>query len=79
MTYEEAARTLYRYYKHNFGPTVPPSNPSLKTSLEMAIDLLFKWAAKEKAVSYSEYAVAYSEDNPDGELIDISNNAPMAE
>lgn len=79
MTYEEAARTLSRYYKHNFGPTVPPSNPSLKTSLEMAIDLLFKRAAAEKAVNHREYAVVYSEENPDGKLIDISDNAPMAE
>lgn len=68
MTYEEAARTLSRYYKHNFGPTVPPSNPSLKTSLEMAIDLLFKRAAQEKAVSYRECTM----DDPNDEEVDIS-------
>lgn len=66
MTYEEAARTLSRYYKHNFGPTVPPSNPPLKTSLEMAIDLLFKRAAQEKAVSYVQVTTA-------GSINDISN------
>lgn len=71
MTYEEAARILTRYSK-----TV--NTPSLKTAIEMGADMLFKRAAQEKSVSY-ETAVVYSEDNPDGELIDISENAPMAE
>lgn len=71
MTYEEAARILARYSK-----TV--NTLSLRTAVEMGADALFKRAAAEKAVSY-ETAVVYSEDNPDGELIDISNNAPMAE
>lgn len=57
MTYEEAARILTRYSK-----TV--NVPSLRVALEMGADALFKRAAGEKAI-------VYSEDNPDGELIDI--------
>lgn len=65
MTYEEAARILTRYAK-----TV--NVPSLQTAIEMGSDALFRRAAAEKAVNYREYAIAYSEENPDGELIDIS-------
>ena len=57
MTYEEAARILTSYSK-----TV--NVPSLRVALEMGSDALFKRAAGEKAI-------VYSEDNPDGELIDI--------
>ena len=64
MTYEEAARILTRYSK-----TV--NVPSLQVAIEMGADALFKRASAEKAVSY-ETAVVYSEENPDGELIDIS-------
>ena len=64
MTYEEAARILTRYSK-----TV--NVPSLQVAIEMGADALFKRAAQEKSVSY-ETAVVYSEENPDGELIDIS-------
>ena len=64
MTYEEAARILTRQSK-----TV--NVPSLQVAIEMGADALFKRAAQEKSVSY-ETAVVYSEENPDGELIDIS-------
>lgn len=72
MDYEEAARILMKYAK-----TV--GTPSLQVAIEMGADALFKRAAAEKAVNYREYAVVYSEENPDGELIDISDDAPMAE
>lgn len=65
MTYEEAARILMKYAK-----TV--GTPSLQTAIEMGADVLFKRAAAEKAINQSEYAIRYSEDNPDGELVDIS-------
>lgn len=64
MTHEEAARILMKYAK-----TV--GTPSLQIAIEMGADALFKRAAAEKAVSY-ETAVVYSEENPNGELIDIS-------
>ena len=63
MTYEEAARILTRYSK-----TV--NVPSLKTAIEMGADMLFKRAAAEKAINYSDYI---SEEN------ETEDNAPMAE
>lgn len=68
MTYEEAARILVRYSK-----TV--NVPSLRTALDMGANELFKRAAAEKAVSYSDYTtykVEYTDGNPDIELVDIS-------
>ena len=60
MTYEEAARILTRYSK-TAGVT------SLKTAIEMGADALFKRAAAEKTVSYSDY------------IFKKEDNAPMAE
>lgn len=75
MTYEEAARILSRYSK-----TV--NVPSLQTAIEMGADMLFKRAAAEKAIDYSgfiAYKVEYTDGNPDIELEETKDNAPMAE
>lgn len=75
MTYEEAARILTRYSK-----TI--NVPSLQVALEMGTDALFKRAAAEKAIDYSgfiAYKVEYTDGNPDIELKEIEDNAPMAE
>lgn len=61
MTYEEAARILTRYSK-----TV--NVPSLQVAIDMGADALFKRAAAEKAVNYSDYISEEAEDD-----------APMAE
>lgn len=64
MTYIEAARILSLYATKIF-------SPGLQKAIMMGADALYKRSAEEKAINYSEQAIAYSEDNPDGELIDI--------
>ena len=65
MTYEFAARILSKYAE-----TI--NAPDLCIALKMGADALFKRASAEKAVDYGGYAISYSEENPDGELVDIS-------
>ena len=74
MTYREAAEYLGNYFEHTCwrGPNDP-----LHEASDMAIKVLYMMdnITEELIKSYtyggSEQAIVYSEDNPDGKLIDI--------